>query len=303
MRSRSRLLSALLLLSSLLAVTAAARPAFARTHDAAPSTLHIVINDIKPLAPVATSTLVVTGTVTNMGATPVSALTVALNDAGEAFSKADLDAFRVAPVMGSTRLTVTKPLKRLAIGASSPFTLSVPSLGQVLTDPFRVYKLAVVASGTSGTSGAAGSAAPLGVTGLPLPYFPTQVLSPLRTALIIPMTAVPDQGPVPLPGAGSPSSDLISSLSGGRLDHLLAAVEAAPASGGFGGTQLTLALDPALLVRVCALAGRCDQHTVGGESSADIATAGAWLSRLFTAVESPDVTVVGLPYADADIGR
>ena len=91
--ARSRLLAALLLVGSLLAAAAIGGPAArAGTRDAEPSTLRIAIDDINPLAPVETSMLVVRGTVTNPGSTPVSSLSLAIGDAGPAESRADLDA-------------------------------------------------------------------------------------------------------------------------------------------------------------------------------------------------------------------
>lgn len=297
-----RVLAALLLVGGL--ALAGGPPAQAGTMDStAPKTLQIVVDDIKPLAPVAASTLTVSVTVTNSGTTPVSSMSVALDNGGAAQSRQALGTFEAAPAPGDRVLTMKALPKGLAAGASTEVLLKVPLLGQVLTEASRVYELTVVASGAL-TSG--GAIVPQGVVALPLPYFPVHIMSPLRTALIIPMTAVPDQGPAPQAGAPStpPSPALIQALTApnGRLAKLLTVVEAAPAADGIHGTQLTLALDPALVKRVCALAGKCGLHPAQGTPAADTQIASTWLVRLSNAVNSPDVAVVGLPYADADIG-
>ncbi|OZF17435.1 DUF6049 family protein [Rhodococcoides fascians] len=218
-------------------------------------------------------------------------------------------------------------------GATAQFTVSMPLRGtqspSLGIDRPGVYPLLLNANGTpeyGGTARLDDARFLLPVTGVPRdptvpdPMAPDAVPLPPSTADPVATTVLWPLADKPRLAAGIPGSiddrvrlvddDLAAELaSGGRLDHLLEAVESATASdvdpGGKLAQSLCIAVDPDLLVTVSnmtrgylVVADPADPSGPSREGTGrDAAT--AWLSRLETLTESMCVTA--LPYAQVDL--
>lgn len=278
-------------------------------------------------------TVTVTGTVTNVGDSPVRDVMTRLEHAAAITSS---DALRTTLHLGGQFnpvgdfTTVTKELDR---GQAAGFTFSVPlrdagqpSLG--IETP-GVYPLLVNVDGTpeDGEPARLDQARfLLPVTGVPpdpasssgnslADAVPPDTTKPVALTMLWPLADRPRLAPG-VPGGTNPvrlmNDDLAVSLAaGGRLDSLLGAAEFATSPGAIDpdtgvDRALCLAVDPDLLVTVNAMtAGYVVADAPNGLGSAahpgtGQAAAAAWLDRLRGLARR--MCVIATPYAQADLG-
>jgi hypothetical protein len=256
----------------------------------------LAIDSISPQIATATSTVVVSGTVTNGTRSALTGLSVVLDSTETWFgTRSSMDAFADSTGSGAGADAASAPS---LIEDGTPFTFSgaVPAGGTAswkveftaadagLTQ-FGVYGLEAALNGPAGTPPATSRSL--------LPFWQPGA-SKLKIAWIWPLIDQPYTQ-----ACGWPTSDDLESsfASGGRLDDLLTAGSSDPAA------KLTWAVDPALLGDAESLRVR---HQVGG--SADCtgqseqpasAAAGNWLTALQTATASQPV--ITTPYANVDV--
>ncbi|EOM75663.1 glycoprotein [Rhodococcus rhodnii LMG 5362] len=269
-------------------------------------------------------TVTVTGSVRNIGDRVVEDVAVRLQRAAGVTESSELRSSLTLDQSSFDTVGLFETLTdRLDRGQSENFSLSLPldsetdySLG--ITEP-GVYPLLVNVNGTPAYGGAArldDARFLLPVTGVPGERPDAAPAPPVATTLLWPLAAPPSLA------AGVPGSltdpvrllrdDLADSLAdGGRLDGLLAAIEATdPArSRGAWDRQLRdstcLAIDPDLLATVEAMTTRYlvvdDAGEPDGAATEGTGTPAAteWLERLRTV--AGQMCVVALPRAQADL--
>lgn len=307
---RTRRLLPLLLLLLLITVLLAGNPAALPPRDTAASAapappgetttgpVRVVVDTLEPRDPRPGDTLTVTGQLVAVGPVRLTGLVLELRRGPLISTRLALQAAAevLAPIEGPVR-TPDLPLPgALGPGQTLPFRYSTPfigadGLGLERTDPLGVYPLSVDLRANVGPDGASRT---VGSTGTFLPWFPEGVGSPTRLAWLWPLVDEPVAGP-----NGRLLDDrLAASLSpGGRLDGLLAAVEAYGEAGQAGQAALTWAVDPALLEDVTEMAD--GYQLADGRPGSGQAAAAQWLRRLRPLVALG--RVLALPYADVDV--
>ncbi|RZT83211.1 hypothetical protein EV383_0006 [Pseudonocardia sediminis] len=253
--------------------------------------------------------LVVTGTVTNTGPTPIESLGVRVQRGpavlGEATLRGALDgeggADDVTPAFAD--------LGALAPGVSTPFRYAVPLTG----DPARTlalpgpgtYPLLVNVNGSTGgeRSRLATARMLLPVSGLPgAPAADPPAASPF--SMLYPITDTPHRIP-PVPGQVPvlTDDDLAASFGpGGRLRGLVDALAAQAPTGSPVRAATCLAIDPELVATAAAIrngydvATGADGATVPGRGAE---AAGQWLDDLSATARGS--CVLALPSSDADL--
>lgn len=287
MRSLLRL-AATAAITALIAVPAIqAGPASASTQAGGGVTL--AIDSISPRTATATSTVTVSGTVTNGTGSALDGLTVALDSTDAQFTTRDsMDDFTAAratpglvPDGDPYAFTVT-----VSPGGTASWRVAFTAADAGMTQ-FGVYGLEAALTDSAGTILATGREL--------LPFWPgsSADVAQLKVAWIWPLI---DQ-PYTQACGWLTSSSLESSLAGGgRLNGLLAAGTGAQQA------QLTWAVDPALLNDAATMSNR---HPVGtadctGQQMQPASSAARdWLTSLKAATASQPVIVT--PYANTDI--
>ena len=288
-------LAALLALAAVLPVVLIAGPAGPASASAgggqsSQGPVSVAITGMTPRQAAPGSRITISGTLTNTSGQQISHLAVQLlysanplTSTGElAPATAVADGLAIAQVPGAQWLTGGQ----LAAGASTRWSITFKASALGMTG-FGVYPVAAQAISTL-------VQIPLATTYTYLPYVParksayastlphTTSLSWLWPLIDQPMLTEPWAGSCQAPQAQRLAASLTAS---GRLGQLVAA--------GAGNTDLTWAIDPALLANVKALT-----HCSGAQARW-AATASAWLTRLTSATASKPVFVT--PYANPSV--
>lgn len=252
--------------------------------------------------------LVLTGTVTNTGPTPLDGLSVRVQRGPALQGEPDLRA-ALAEEAGTD--DVTPPfadLGPLAPGASMPFRYAVPLVG----DPMTTLALSGPGSypllvNLNGSAGAAPSRLASVHTLLPvssLPGAPAPAPPPATpVTMLYPITDAPRRIP-PVPGQTPhlTDDDLATSFApGGRLRGLVDALAAQAPPGSPTRTAVCPAVDPELVATADAMAGGYEVVAPDGSThpGRGAEAAGQWLSALSAAARGG--CVLALPPADADL--
>jgi hypothetical protein len=249
----------------------------------------MAIDSISPRIATATSTIVVSGSVTNGTGSPLTGMSVQLYSTSAQFSIREwMDEFAAGTynpsmVADGNAFEFTGTIQP---GGTASWKVEFTSADAGLAD-FGVYGLAADLTGPVGTIAATSRTL--------LPFWPggSGVGDKLKVAWIWPLI---DQ-PYTQACGSLTSDDLESSLgSGGRLDNLLTAGTSDPSA------QLTWAVDPALLGDAQTLSKR---HQVATPDCADqteepaSTAARSWLTGVQSATASQPVIVT--PYANVDV--
>lgn len=289
----------------------------------------VTLGSLTPLAPQPGDTLTLRGTLTATGATPISNLSLQLVvSRTKVGSKSEFDTYAetadglapadaVAPPTETTVLAQTD----LGVGASEPFTVSVPVDDLALPQAWQVYEMAVVVTGDTVTGQTT-----VGRLRTFLPWAPINVPGvglPTKLAWVWPLVDRPHRSD----SATWVDDSLAASLtSGGRLERLLTAGTAAeeqtpppqppprkgkhhkhrrtataPPQPTVQAVPVTWVIDPQLLDDATAMSAgyKVQQPGGGSQTGRGTAAAKAWLTELRAAVGRGEV--VGLPYADPDV--
>lgn len=284
-RTRRAALSVLVVLAAVILPSAITSSVAAET----PPPVTIAITSLTPLAPLATDTLTLTGTVANTSGETVLGVTVRLRVGGEPLADrktlVDISNGTSSPNGSGVGGTRTPPIADLRPGQTAPFILTVP-MATLALGSAGVYLLAVEAQSDPGD----GNLTRVGLGRTFLPWLPSPAETPVTGLVTLwPLTDTPavDSDGVLLndqiPRDVSP---------GGRLRVLVDA-------GSPHGSALTWLVDPALLETVDAMTSGYRVHEgnqlVAGTASDQAAT---WLDavRRVTAQSA----VLALPYACPD---
>ncbi|MEV5715342.1 DUF6049 family protein [Amycolatopsis mediterranei] len=251
-----------------------------------------------------TTSLTVTGTVTNTGDRRITKPQVRLQVGDRATTERGIGDVLAGAVVKDNPLTEFTPVADvLEPGQSAPLNLTVPLTGP-RADRFArsgVYPLLVNVNGTPEFGGPAR----LGAVSMLMPVLKTgghAGAAPSMT-LLWPLTgnvphvyAAPYGGPVVLA-----DDRLAAELSGdGRLNALVTSASAAVRNNSNLAKSMCFALDPDLLATVDAMTRGYLVHTDAGNVDGKGAEAAkTWLSELRTLVGGR--CVVALPFADADL--
>jgi hypothetical protein len=305
-------------------------PSPSTTPSAQTLPLLVTLSGVSPLAPQPGDDLTVRGTLTNQAGSPVSNLTVQLQvsraKVGSRGAFRDYAATPDGPPAAGASApqsqTVVLPKTQLDVGASVPFSITVPVDDLALPEAWQVYEMAVVVVGDTVTGHVTVGQlrtflpwAPLGVPG---------VGQPTPLAWVWPVVDRPHRSD----SATWTDDALASSLSpGGRLNRLVVAGEAAetqtpppaPKPHKKRGKHrhqknveptapkpavlpvpVTWAIDPQLVDDAATMqrgytVRSADEHRAGRGAKA----AGQWLDTLRSAVGHGEV--LGLPYGDPDV--
>jgi hypothetical protein len=262
-----------------------------RTDAAASHQLTISIDRVTPNYATPTSTVTVSGTLTNHTGSAIAGISVQLLTSVAPFgTRSDMDSFAsgnsgyLSQQVG-TPSSLSEPL---ASGATVRWTLSF-SPAQASYGKFGAYPLEVLASSTASGSLATGRTF--------LPFWPANGRpKSLETAWIWPLIDRPQQSACP---ATLATNSLAGSLgTGGRLGALLA-------TGVWWARRdhLTWAVDPALVSDANVMTG---QYSTGGDAACKGRTsepastaARGWLSSLRAGTAGSEMFLT--PYADADV--
>jgi hypothetical protein len=310
-------------------LTPAPTPTSTTSTSASALPVLVTLSGVDPLAPQPGDRLTVRGTLTVQGTSPVSNLTVQLAvSRTKVGSRDQFDTYAATsdgaqPVDAVVPSTETTGLSRtdLGVGASEPFTVSVPVDDLQLPQVWQVYEMTVVVTGDTVTGRVSVGRlrtflpwAPVGVPGVGLPT---------RLAWVWPVVDRPHRSD----STTWVDDALASSLAGGgRLDELVAAGAAAeaqapppmpaPRKGRHKNKHrqappspprptvrpvpVTWAIDPQLLDDATAMTGKyAVSAAAGGTRPGRGGTAARqWLAALKSAVGSG--SVFGLPYGDPD---
>jgi len=262
-----------------------------RTYAAGSGQIIVSIDGVSPSFATPTSTITVSGTVTNDTGSPVTGVQVQLLTSSQFFgSRSAMDSYtagRNALFLSPEGNAFSVP-GTLHSGKTAQWSASFPA-ASVDYPQFGVYPLAAQALDAFGN--------PLAIDRTLLPFWPGNgAAKPLDTAWIWPLIDAPQQG---MCGQTLATNSLAGSLgAGGRLGTLLAA-------GQQWGQQddLTWVVDPALLsdadvmTRPYAVGG--DATCSGRQHERASATAASWLSQLSDTTATEPMVVT--PYADADV--
>ncbi len=264
-----------------------------RTDGASSHQLTVSIDAMNHSFATPTSTIRLSGTITNHTGSPLRGVQVQLlTTARDFLTRSDMDSYAA----GTNQNYVPYPVGTADVvrgtvhnGATAHWSasFSVSGIGYNLGQ-IGVYPLAAQAEDAGGT--------PIGIDRTFLPFWPGKGSGqPLNTAWVWPLIDEPHQGPCPQALA---TNELAASLgTGGRLGTLLAA-------GAQWGHQdhLTWAIDPALVSDANVMTR---QYKIDAKSTCDgryhepaSAAASAWLSSLRAGTASDPMFVT--PYADAD---
>jgi hypothetical protein len=255
-----------------------------------------------------TTTLTVTGTVTNTGDRRVAKPQVRLQVADRATTERGVGDVLSGAVVKDTPLTdFTSVADVLEPGQSAPLTITVPLTGP-RADRFArqgVYPLLVNVNGTPEFGGPAR----LGAVSMLMPVLAGPGKTGGRTGAAPSMTVLwPLTSNVPHVYAapyGSPvvlaDDRLAAEISGdGRLNALVTSASSAARNNANLAKSMCFALDPDLLATVDAMTRGYLVHTDAGNVDGKGAEAAkTWLSELRTLVGGR--CVVALPFADADL--
>ncbi|GAB3704167.1 DUF6049 family protein [Amycolatopsis oliviviridis] len=272
--------------------------------------LRVDLDQLNPRVITTSSTsLTVTGRVTNIGDRPISKLSVRLQQGTRLQSEqqiGDVLAGGKFKDQSATEFVDLEP-DALEAGQSAALNLSIP-LGQSSKLQFSkpgVYPLLVNVNGTPEFGGPERLAAVsllMPVLGLPGKAPATRPSSPPSASLLWPIAnstvhvvSSPLGGPLTL--ADERLADELAA--GGRLDSLVAAARAAEADTKVS-SSLCLAIDPDLVATVDGMSRGYQVATGGGPAPGKGAeTAKNWLGQLKALVAGR--CVVTLPFADADL--
>jgi Family of unknown function (DUF6049) len=275
--------------SALIAVPAVVASPAAAHAQAKASGVTLAIDSISPQIATATSTVVVSGTVTNGTGSALTGLSVELDSTQTWFgTRSSMDAF-------ANGTDGTSPPELVEDGSPFIFSGAVPAGGTAKwkveftsadagMTQFGVYGLEAALNGPAGT--------PLPTSRTLLPFWQPGAAK-LKIAWIWPLIDQPYTQ-----ACGWLTGDSLDSsfASGGRLDNLLAAGTSDPQA------KLTWAVDPALLGDAQTLGKRhqvaaadCSNQT---EQPASVA-AGNWLTTLQAATAGQPV--ITTPYANVDV--
>ena len=294
-RAAALLLTGLILLADLGWGASASQPASGSSPglrlvaDNTPAKVTLQITTITPLSPGPKDTLRISGRVVSRSGSDLTQVQVSLHLGKSVASRTELQGLRANPI---AQILATDPQRvgdgQLSPGHSLPFTITVP-ISKLALQGDGVYPMQVLATGLN-----AGAAVPVDLTTAStfLPYITSQETTPATPlAWLVSLTADPS-----LLADGSFTNDeVVSSVaSGGRLRGLLDGLGAAKA--------VTATLDPAM-IRALALAANAryvlaatpTRRPTLKPASTD---AKNWLADLRAADQ---VSLIGLPYADADI--
>ncbi|MFF5985835.1 DUF6049 family protein [Prauserella flavalba] len=243
-------------------------------------------------------TLVVTGSVTNVGDRPITEIVARLQLGAPQTSDDELEqTLTEAPPTDSGASEWVGIADILQPGDTARVTLTVPIDELPLSSP-GVYPLLVNVNGTP----AYGGAARLAAVSTLLPVIdPPSEAPPASVSMLWPITsskpqvvASPHGGPLVL------ADDILAAelKPGGRLDALVAAAASQRDTPVFG--SLCFAIDPELLDTVELMTRGYQVRTPSGELPGSGREAAAeWLAKLRDLVASH--CVIQLPYADADL--
>jgi Family of unknown function (DUF6049) len=277
--------------------TAAARPTGSRT-------ARISLTSLTPAAPGSGSTLTVTGTVTNRGASTITGAHVGLRigSGGAPLTSrsavsAVADRTGLTPSDGTEINGHTAKIPTLRAGAHHTFTLHVPVHALGLHGN-GVYQLGITLTGRNRT---AAFAQVLGVTRTVLPWYPDpQDTQHTRVALAWPLIDRPhidartDRDPQQTPIFRDDA--LAAELApGGRLEQMVSLGSHLP---------VTWVIDPDLLATVDAMAkgykvAANGQDIDKAQPGTGSEVAKHWINQLTTAVKHQPI--VALPFADPDL--
>ena len=266
-----------------------ARPTIIGIADDAASPISVDVDTLLPLAPRASDTLTIRGTVANTSGSVVPQVTVRLRVGTEPLSSRSSVAAVASGSVDSAGNPVdgtrTVAIAQLLPGQSAPFTISVPMA--TLDLPQRgVYQLAFEAQSDPGD----GNLQRVGLLRTFLPWLPDPVATPsVGLVTVWPLTETPA-----VASDGVLINDQIprALAPGGRLRVLVDAVATHSAS-------VTWVVDPALLETVAHMANgyriRLGTDTVAGDRPGD---AGDWLDDVRRLTANADV--LAMPYAAPD---
>ncbi|SCX58998.1 hypothetical protein SAMN03159343_3875 [Klenkia marina] len=261
---------------------AAAAPGDQTTSTAGP--VQVTLSVLEPRTVTADSVIQVSGTLTNAGDDTITDVSVRLQRGDRLTSRQALAEDAARPSAGTTAQAPFLPQSGvLDPGDDIPFAYSTTAAELGITAA-GVYPVLVNVNGTRGGLVERVGELP---TYLVAPGAPT---TPTSVAWLWPLTDRPHRD-----AAGRfTDDDLAAELSAdGRLDRALQVLEDLPDGGR--GVPVTLAVDPALVQELTAMAGG---YTVDGVAGAGVAAAATWLDRLRAlAAVHP---VLALPYADVD---
>ncbi|QYN24146.1 DUF6049 family protein [Amycolatopsis sp. DSM 110486] len=279
----------------------------AQAQDAAspePPRLRLDLDQLNPrVITTSTTTLTVSGTVTNIGdrriARPQVRLQVGEHLTGDRELKGVLagEPIQDSPLTDFTTLTET-----LEPGQTAKLAVTVPLTGKSALQLSRpgVYPMLVNVNGTPEFGGPARLAAVSLL--MPVLSAPGKPTSPGKHADVSVLWPITDSSPhvlsSPYGGRLTLTDDtLAAELSpNGRLQSLVTAARAAQQSDPNVGESLCFAVDPDLLRTVNAMAGG---YVVAGAPGKGSQLAQDWLAQLRTLVNGR--CVIALPFADADL--
>ena len=258
--------------------------------DDTPAKVTLQITTITPLSPGPKDTLRISGRVVSHGGSNLTRVQVSLHLGNSVASRTELQGLRANPI--AQVLATPEPQDvgdgRLTPGHSLPFTITVP-IAKLALPSDGVYPMQVLATGLND-----GASAPVDLTTAStfLPYITSQESSPATPlAWLVSLTA----NPTLLANGSFTDDDVVASVAtGGRLRSLLDGLGAAKAA--------TATLDPAM-IRALALAANARYVLAAaptGRPTVKPASTDAknWLADLRA---QDQISLIGLPYADADI--
>lgn len=309
-----------IVLTALVAVPAAALAAPAgaagahgapahQDQPAAPVRLDVATATPRVVTATGPGELVVTGTVTNTGSTPVDRLALRVQRGPALTGEADL---RTALDGEAATDDATPPfadLGGLAPGASVPFRYAVPLTGDpasslALPGP-GTYPVLVNLNGSTGgePSRLAAIRTLLPVSSLPGAPPPAPAPVPTPTTMLYPITDAPRRVP-PVPGRTPVLTDdelAVSFAPGGRLRGLVEALAGQAPPGSPARSAVCLAIDPELVATAAAMRTGYDVVAPDGTTTPGRGAAAAtdWLNALVTAARG--TCVIALPPSDADL--
>jgi hypothetical protein len=256
--------------------------------------MSVAITSVNPAIATRNTKVTVSGTVSNATGTPAIGLMIQLYSSSVRLtSRGAMDSYLTAPAGGvvdsptNSQLTLATALPAHSTRSWS-LTLRAKQVGMTT---FGVYPLAAQLWQYG---------APVDAARTFLPYWPGKSASrhvkPLSLAWVWPLVDVPHQAACP----SLINDSLAASLAdGGRLNDLLSVGSSSLARG----TDLTWAIDPALLNDANVMTGR---YRVGGTATCSggsprpaSAAARAWLKEIRSATGRQDFFVT--PYADVDV--
>lgn len=280
-------------LSTPVAVAAPATPGSGVPTGSPVRSVHLTIEALYPKVVKRSSTIEISGRLTNRTRHPITALGLRLQAGPAISSRAALHAAVATPPPtdfgGCPFVDQSGPL---APGGGQDYTVrcSARALG---LDRAGVYPVLVNLNATQFD----GTVARVGEAGTFLPFFPTAPKHPVQVSWLWPITARPHE----LPSGVFADDFLATSFDSGGLFRSVAVARHAPA-----GVDLTVAIDPALLLAAQTMSARTPYRVQSPTGSGTYAGAGrqaarSWLAAVRALAEQRNVTITALPYADPDL--